>query len=396
MLEQLFARLNELYPEIVRLRRYFHMNPELSFHEEDTAKEIADYLIKHGIEVKTKVGGNGIVGIIRGGKSGKTVALRADFDALPIQDEKETEYKSRVPGVMHACGHDGHTSTLMHVAKVLNENKEDLHGNVVVIFQFAEELLPGGAKPMIEAGCLDNVDAIFGTHLWATIPAGQIGYRSGHLMAATDSFTIEIKGSGGHGGSPHDTVDSIMVGSSLVTNIQQIVSRRIDPLKSAVVSIGTFHAGHANNIIADTATITGTVRTFDQKVQDLIIEQLERIVDSTCRGAGAVYDFKYDKGYPAIYNHPEETTLFVDNASKTFGKENVKEIAPIMGGEDFSYYLKERPGSFFFVGAGNPEIGASYPHHHPKFDIDENAMLIAGKALLVAAIGYLEKHTDAE
>ncbi len=391
MFESMYRRLSELFPEMVQWRRHFHMNPELSFMEEKTPATIAEYLTQLGVKVRTGVGGRGVVGIIRGGKPGKTVGIRADFDALAIQDEKDVDYKSQVTGVMHACGHDAHTATLLAVAKVLVENKEELHGNVVLIHQFAEEIAPGGALPMIEDGCLDGVDAIFGTHLWSSHPVGEIGYRTGPIMAAADKFTIEIKGRGGHGAAPHETIDSIVVGTALVQNLQQIISRRINPLKPAVLTVASFHAGDAFNVIADSASIIGTVRTFDPEVQDLIIDEMERVIKTTCEGAGAQYTFVYDKGYPAVCNHPEETALLARSAAQVVPAEHVKEMEPIMGGEDFAYYLQKVPGTFFFTGAGNPDKGATYPHHHPKFDIDEQAMLTAAKVLITAAVNYLHE-----
>ncbi|WP_141430857.1 M20 family metallopeptidase [Bacillus sp. 03113] len=392
-MEGLLNRLEEIFPEMVELRRYFHQYPELSFQEVNTAAKIAEYLKDLGIEVKTGVGGNGVVGYIKGGKPGKTVALRADFDALPLQDEKGVEYKSKVPGVMHACGHDAHTSTLLGIAKVLSEAKDDLNGNVVLIHQFGEEISPGGAKPMIEAGCLDGVDAIFGTHLWSTIPVGEIGYRSGPIMAAADKFEIKLFGKGGHGSAPHQTVDSIVLGTTIIQQLQQIVSRRVDPLKPAVLSVGKFHSGNAFNIIADSAEIEGTVRTFDTDVQDFIIAEMEKVIKTTCEGFGATYEFNFLKGYPAVVNHPAETDLIVQHAIPIIGGENVKEVTPIMGGEDFAYYLEKVPGTFILTGAGSEESGAIYPHHHPKFNIDEKSMLIAAKILLSTSIGYLNKES---
>ncbi|WP_243292159.1 M20 family metallopeptidase [Bacillus sp. FJAT-47783] len=391
LVEKIDRKLNDKFNEMVELRRYFHQYPELSFEEKNTPIKIAKYLTTLGIEVKTGVGGSGVVGIIRGGKPGKTVALRADFDALAIQDEKDVPYKSKVPGVMHACGHDAHTATLLGVASVLHDMKDDLVGNVVLIHQFAEELAPGGAKPMIEDGCLDGVDAIFGTHIWSTMPVGEIGYRSGPTMAAADRFEIKIQGKGGHGASPHETVDSVALGTALVQQLQQIVSRRIDPLEPAVITVAYFHAGSAFNVIADSATIGGTVRTFDPDVQNFIINEMERITKSICDGGGASYEFDYSKGYPAVVNHDAETSLLVKSAAKIVGKHNVKKMKPMMGGEDFAYYLQKVPGTFFFTGAGNSEIGAEYPHHHPKFNIDEKSMLIAGKVLLTATLDYLNK-----
>lgn len=389
MLDSVFSQLDKAYEEMVAWRRYLHMHPELSFEEVETPKFIAQKLTEFGLEVRTGVGGRGVVGTIRGGKPGKTVALRADFDALPIQDEKDVPYKSTVPGVMHACGHDGHTATLLAVAKVLAEHREQIEGNIVLIHQFAEELAPGGAKPMIEDGCLDGVDAIFGTHLWSGLPLGIIGYKEGYAMAAADKFEIEIIGRGGHGAAPHQTVDSIVVASQLVSKLQQIVARRVDPLKPAVVTVGSFHAGNAFNVIADRAKLTGTVRTFDPEVRDFIEKEIERVIEGEVLSSGAAYEYSYERGYDALYNHQDETRFFVETMEQVYPPNQLVTGDPSMGGEDFAYYLQKVPGTFFFTGAGNPELKANFPHHHPKFDIDERALLIASKALAAAALRYL-------
>jgi len=392
MLERsLYKRLEELYPEIVKLRRSLHQNPELSFQEKQTPEFISNYLEKLGIEVKRNVGGRGVLGYIKGSQKGKTVALRADFDALPIQEETGVEYASKNHGVMHACGHDGHTATLLALAKALVEQKEKLPGNIVLVHQFAEECAPGGAISMIEDGCLKGVDVIYGVHLWATLPYGEIGYCHGPAMAAADKFEIIITGKGGHAASPHQTVDSVLVASNVVVLLQNLVSRNINPLESAVVTIGAFNAGSAFNIIADKATLIGTVRTFNPAVQDFIIEKMESIIKGVCDGAGATYIFKYERGYPALINHPLETERFANAAKGFMGNENVKTMAPVMGGEDFAYYLQKVPGAFVFIGAGNAAEGITYPHHHPKFNIDERSMLIAAKALASASCSYLEE-----
>lgn len=389
MVQQLFKRLEELFPTLVEFRRDMHMYPELSFHEEQTPKKIASFLSELGLEVRTGVGGRGVVALLKGGKPGKTVGLRADFDALPIQDEKEVPYKSKVPGVMHACGHDIHTAALLGVAKVLSEVKEELEGNVVFIHQFAEELAPGGAKPMIEDGCLDGVDVIYGAHVWSSYPLGTVGLNEGFTMAASDSFEIEIFGQGGHGATPHLTVDSLVVASQLVLNLQQIVSRRVDPLKPAVVTVGSFHSGEAFNVIPNTAKLKGTVRTFDEDIRDQIEEAIGQITKSTCDSSGARANYTYGRGYPALCNHPEETNRVEALAQEIIGKENVNRMEPIMGGEDFAYYLQKIPGTFFFVGGGNPEIKATYPHHHPMFNVDERSMLITGQVFISSVLNYL-------
>ncbi|XJZ27019.1 M20 family metallopeptidase [Bacillota bacterium Lsc_1132] len=394
MQESWNARLEELYEQMVDWRREMHKYPELSNEEVRTSAMIAEILTGFGIEIQTGVGGTGVVGIIRGAKPGKTIALRADFDALPIQDEKEVAYKSTVPGVMHACGHDGHTATLLAVAKVLSEHRDDLSGNVVLLHQHAEELIPGGARDMIKDGCLDGVDAVFGTHLWTPEPFGRLAYRKGYIMAATDEFSIKIQGHGGHGSAPHQTVDSIAIGAQLINQLQLVVSRQIDPLKSAVLTVGTFHAGNAANVIPDSATLTGTVRSFDKEVRSHIEEEINTIAKNVCAAFHASCEYSYTRGYPAVYNHEKETDEFIEAIKEGMDENMLVEVEPVMGGEDFAYYLKEKPGMFFFTGAGNEKIGANFPHHHPRFDFDERAMLTAGKALLSIVFHYLVLQKD--
>lgn len=390
MIEKVFSELDAIFPETVSLRRFFHQYPELSFQEEKTPAKISEYLNDLGVKTRTMVGGRGVVGIIQGEQPGKTVAIRADFDALPIQDEKQVPYRSKVPGVMHACGHDAHTALLLSVAKALQTYRGHIKGNIVLIHQFAEEVPPGGALPMIEDGCLDGVDAIFGTHLWTPIPVGKIAIRKGPIMAAADNFTAVIKGKGGHGGQPHETIDPILIAANYLQLLQQIPSRSINPVESAVISVGSFHAGETYNVIPDQAVIKGTVRTFKPEIQNLIIEQMETLLRTLCLAKKADYEFRYEKGYPPVVNHSKETELAAACAKKVVGIENVFETDPLMVGEDFSYYLRKVPGTFFLTGAGNSEKLASFPHHHAKFDIDERAMLYAAKVLAAAAIQYLQ------
>ncbi|WP_459499974.1 amidohydrolase [Bacillus sp. C1] len=389
MIETWHKELEGFYEQMVLWRRNFHQYPELAFKEVETPKKIVEILKSFHIDVKTDVGGRGVVGIIEGGKPGKTIALRADFDALPIQDEKQVSYKSKVPGVMHACGHDGHTATLLGVAKVLSDNREQLSGKVVFIYQHAEEKEPGGAIAMIEDGCLEGVDVIFGTHLSSQMPIGVVGAKAGAMMAAADTFEVKIQGQGGHGGMPHHTVDAIIVATQVINQLQLLVSRKVDPLQSAVLTVGTFHAGQADNIIADTATFTGTIRTLDPEVRDYIEVEFTRIVEWICHSLHAEVTIQYKRGYPILINHLEETSYFMEIAERDLGRERVIEVPPIMGGEDFAYYLEHVPGAFFFTGAGNEEVGATYPHHHPQFDFDERAMVVGGKLILSLVNGYL-------
>ncbi|MGO4887475.1 M20 family metallopeptidase [Anaerobacillus sp. MEB173] len=388
----LFEKLDAIESEIINIRRYLHQYPELSFQEEKTPAYIAEYHQKLGHHVRKNVGGRGIVATLQGAKPGKTVALRADFDGLPIQDEKNVPYKSKVPGVMHACGHDGHTASLLGLAKVLNEMKDELEGTIVFIHQHAEEIAPGGAIDMIKDGCLEGVDVIFGTHLWSTEPLGKIQYRTGHIMAAADKFEIEIHGQGGHGAQPHLTKDAIVIASQLVVNLQQLVSRRVDPMESAVVSVGAFEAKNAFNVIANSAKLTGTVRTFNEDVRTNIEQEMKRIIDGTCYTANAQANFTYSRGYPAVVNHQEETEFLAKVAECVPGVSIVEDMVPQMGGEDFAYYLQHVKGTFFFTGARNPEWAVAYPHHHPKFDIDERALLIAAKTLGTATLQYIKNN----
>ena len=386
MLNKLFDKLEGFYDDMVAVRRYLHQHPELSFKEYNTAKYIQEFYEKLHIEVKGNVGGNGVVAKVYGKKPGKTVALRADFDALPIQDEKEVPYKSLVPGVMHACGHDGHTSTLLFLAKALHELRDELEGNYVFIHQHAEEYAPGGAASMIEDGCLEGVDVIFGTHLWASEPIGKIQYRTGPIMAAADRFEIDIQGKGGHGAQPHRTKDAIVTASQLVINLQQIVSRKVNPVEPAVVTVGSFTAENAFNVIADKAKLVGTVRTFNEKVRQFIEEELERVIHGTCYTANSTYEYLYERGYPAVVNHAAETEFLIDCAKHVPEVQLIEETGPQMGAEDFAYYLQRVPGTFFFTGAKPEGAEPGYPHHHPKFDIEEKAMLIAAKTLGSAAL----------
>lgn len=388
MIQKLFQKLEAGYEEMVSIRRYLHQHPELSFQEVNTANYIKQYYENLGIEVQGNVGGNGVVAKIHGAQPGKTIALRADFDALPIQDEKDVPYKSSVPGVMHACGHDGHTATLLLLAKSLHEMREELKGTYVMIHQHAEEYAPGGAISMIEDGCLEGVDAIFGTHLWATEPTGVIQYRKGPIMAAADRFEITIKGQGGHGAQPHKTKDAIVTASQLVINLQQIVSRKVNPVHSAVVTIGSFLSENAFNVIADKATLIGTVRTFNEETRTSIEKEIQRIVQGTCLTTDTEYEYEYFRGYPAVVNHVEETDFLIKCVQDLPEPIKIEESEPQMTGEDFSYYLQHVKGTFFFTGAKPEGVTTAYPHHHPKFDINEKAMLIAAKTLGMAALKY--------
>lgn len=384
--------LELLFPEMVEWRRHLHKHPELSFQESVTAAFIADKLKGWGLEVRTGVGGHGVVGRLRGGVPGPAVALRADIDALPIQDEKACDYASSVPGVMHACGHDAHTATLLGVARVLSERAEQLNGEVVFLFQPAEEVTPGGALGMIADGALDGVDVIYGIHLWTPFAAGTACSKPGPIMAAADEFIIEIKGRGGHGGLPHETVDSVFVASQVVGNLQAIVSRNTDPTEPCVVSVGSIHSGTSFNVIAETAVLKGTVRTFNAALRMQVKRRLEQIAEATCAMHGAECAITYRLGYPPVVNHAREAQRFADRAIAIFGEEGARTAPLIMAAEDFAYYLEKVPGCFMFVGAGDPNQGIVYPHHHPRFDIQESAMRGAAELFIRLTADYMKEH----
>ncbi|MDQ0353075.1 amidohydrolase [Alkalibacillus filiformis] len=385
-MEKFFSYLESINPELVEFRRDLHMYPEVSHEEVETPKKIAAYLENLGLEVRTGVGGRGVLGILHGGQLGKTVALRADFDALPIQDEKDVDFKSRVDGVMHACGHDVHTSALLGVATVLSQFKDEVPGTIVFVHQFGEEMTPGGAKPMIDDGCLDGVDMIYGAHVMSNLPVGQFGVRSGYISSAQDDFVIEVHGKGGHGAMPHMTVDALVTGSQLVTNLQQIVSRRVSPMDAAAVTVGSFHSGEGHNVIPEKAVLKGTVRTYSAEARDMIEQSLHNITKMTCEAAGAGYEIDYVRDCPSMYNDPLETERIRQLGVEVFGEDHTVEAEPLMGSEDFAYFQEEVPGVYFILGGGNPEVGAEYPHHHPMFNVDERAIENIAKMMLTAVI----------
>jgi amidohydrolase len=390
MKKPFIEQLENIYPQMVTWRRYLHQNPELSYHEEHTAHFIAELLRSWGIDVLTHVGGHGVVGIIRGRQSGPTVALRADMDALAIQDEKLCDYSSKVPGVMHACGHDAHTAILLGIAYTASHLQEQLQGNLVFVFQPAEEITPGGALAMIRDGVLAGVDVIYGVHLWTPYPVGHIYAREGAMMAAADEFTITIKGKGGHGGLPHQTIDSIAIASHLVVNLQSIVSRHVDPTKPCVISVGSIQGGSVFNVIAETCQLKGTVRTFDALLRIEVKSRIEQMIASTCAMFNATYEWECIWGYPTLVNHVKEVQRFHEVGARLLGESFVHDAPLIMAAEDFSYYIQKVPGCFMFVGAGNEQLGIETPHHHPMFDIDETAMRVASQLLLSMALHYME------
>jgi amidohydrolase len=375
-LSQIRPTIRSLQPQLIEWRRHLHQRPELGFKEHLTAEFVSQKLQEWGIEHKTGIAKTGIVATISGDRPGPVLGIRADMDALPIQEENEVPYRSQHDGMMHACGHDGHTAIALGVAHYLAHHRKDFAGTVKIIFQPAEEG-PGGAKPMIEEGALKNPDvqAMIGLHLWNNLPLGTVGVRNGALMAAVECFRCTIFGKGGHGAMPHQTVDSIVVSAQIVNALQTIVARNVDPIDSAVVTVGEFHAGTALNVIADTARMSGTVRYFNPKLDGYFGKRIEQIISGICQGQGASYELDYWQLYPPVLNDAQIAELVRSVASDVV--ETPAGIVPecqTMGGEDMSFFLQQVPGCYFFVGSANPSKNLAYPHHHPRFDFDETAL----------------------
>lgn len=385
-------RAFELENETIQFRREIHMYPELGFQEKRTAKFVSDLLGKWGYQVYTGIAETGVVGILNCGE-GRVVALRADMDALPIQEENDVPYKSRVPGVMHACGHDAHVAMLLTAARILCEIKDRITGCVKLIFQPAEEVGGGasGALKMVKEGVLKNpdVEAIFGFHVWNDLDSGKIGLKEGPLLASTGRFEIEVKGVGGHGAAPHKAVDPIVVASSIVLNLQTIVSRTLDPLESGVVSACSIHSGTAFNVIPERAHILGTYRALTFEVRDLLKKRIKEIAENTAKVFNAECVVNLLDGVPPTINHPVATRMARNVLCELLGSDSVVEVKPSMGGEDFAYYLEKIPGAFLELGTRNVERGITASHHNPRFDIDESALKYGSAAYAALAYRYL-------
>lgn len=386
--------VKNIHLEVIHWRRELHSRPELSYNEINTANYVAALLKSFGGYEITRPTQNSVVARLIGSSSGKILALRADMDALPLQELGNCEYISKNDGIMHACGHDGHTASLLGVAKILSQYKDKIDGEVRLIFQHAEEVPPGGAQELINLGALDNVDMIVGIHLWSTMPLGKIGLIAGPMMAAPDIFDIKIIGKGGHGGFPHQTIDSIVIGSQVVTNLQQIISRQINPLDNAVISITKFIGGSAYNVIPDSVSISGTVRSFDNSVRHEVVKSMERVINGITSAHGATYSFDYTYGYDPVCNDESVVNFLEEVIINSFDDTWIDKMKPNMAGEDFSAYLAKVPGCFMFVGAGNVDKGIIYPHHHPKFNIDEDALAVSVKIFVATVFKYFSLPLD--
>lgn len=380
----------KFHPEMVEMRRHLHRHPELSYQENETTTYIIQKLEALGIEVDRPLE-TGCVGVLQGGKtSDRVVALRADIDALPIQEEGEhkQEFLSEHTGIAHCCGHDGHTANLLGTAKILTELKEEVEGTVLLIFQPGEEKLPGGGRMLCETGYLQDkgVDVIYGLHSYPELEPGKIALREGPLMARPDEFKIEIFGKGGHAAAPHVAVDPIVLAAQVVNDIQTIVSRMVSPTEAAVVTVGKISGGTAHNIIPGKVEMIGTVRTFAKETADRIKNRIEAIVKGVTEAADASYAFEFDYGYPAVINSNGATEAVRKTASSLFGDTAVQELKdPIMAGEDFAFYQEEFLGAFYFLGSGSEVSGSTYSWHHPRYNIDEECFK-TGAALMAGLV----------
>jgi carboxypeptidase Ss1 len=387
----LLKEASAIEPEIIKTRREIHQHPELAYHEESTAALVAGKLESLGIEVRRKVGGTGVLGVLKGPKNGKVVALRADMDALPLEEVADVEFKSKVAGVMHACGHDTHVAMLLGAARLLVGHKDELRGTVKFLFQPAEEHGGrGGAEPMIEDGVMKNprVDYVFGLHIDGDRDARVFGFRGGPIMAAPDTFKIRVLGKGGHGSAPHQTIDPVYVAAQIIVSLQGVSGRMIDPVQPFVVTIGSIHSGTKENIIPDEAVLEGTIRTLDEATRRTAKTKVQTVAEgvATAFGAKAVVDFEKD-AYPVTVNDPkvtEQAMKIVENipGAKT---EIMKQI---LGGEDFSRFLLEAPGTFYFLGTINPAKGCTFPNHSSKFKVDEDVLKYGAASLAMLALEF--------
>jgi amidohydrolase len=391
MTDHLKAEIDERVPDLVAMRRDLHEHPELAFEEVRTSNIVAQRLHALGLDVRTNVAKTGVVGLLRGGAGdAKTIAIRADMDALPIHEMNEIDYRSTVDGKMHACGHDGHTSILLTVADILSKRRAELPGNVKFIFQPAEEQI-GGAKPMLQEGALEGVDSIIGLHLISTYPVGRIGVRAGAIFASATSFEMTVKGRGGHAASPEETIDPIVIAAYITTALQTLISRESAPFSPAVITIGSIHAGSAFNIIPEQAVLQGTMRAFSQEHRDFLLRRIDEMARGISTAMGGSCTIEWSDSCPPCVNDPEVTAVVHEAAIATVGEQAVDDSEVVMttGSDDMGIFLEAVPGCYFIVGANNADKGANYAHHHPRFNVDEDALPIAVEVLTRSALDLL-------
>ncbi|MEB7465705.1 UNVERIFIED_CONTAM: amidohydrolase [Mammaliicoccus sciuri] len=375
MVTQLENYISEVEDDVIGWRRHLHEHPELSFKEFNTADYIYDILSNfEGLEISRPTQ-TSVMAVMKGKRPGKVMALRADIDALPIHELNDISYKSREKGIMHACGHDGHTAMLLGTIKVLTESKVDFNGEVRFFFQHAEEHFPGGAVEMVENGAMDGVDFVIGQHLMSNQEKGKFGLRSGKMMAAADAFWLDINGKGGHGGMPHETTDSIVIAAQVVSNLQTIVSRNLSPFDNVVLTIGSFVAEGAGNVISNQVKISGTVRRFRDNKELKVPELMERIINGITSAHGAEYELEYVEGYDPVINDESVTAKVEDVIKELYGESRIEYVEPSTGAEDFSGYLKKAPGTFYTIGMRDESKGIIHPHHHPRFNIQEDVLI---------------------
>lgn len=391
MKETLMKMLENRKDEMINIRRYLHRNPELSFQEKKTSQYIVEFYKGKNVEIHTNVGGGyGVIVTIKGEKEGKKIGLRADFDALPIQEETDVPFKSSNPGVMHACAHDGHTAYLMILADCLIQLKDEIPGTIKIIHQPAEEVPPGGAIGMIESGLLDDLDHIFGVHLLPLGPVGIVGYNSGYVFPGRAYFKLKVQGIGGHGSSPHLANDAIVAGAHFVTAVQTVISRRLNPFDMGVVTIGSFDGKGTFNVIKDKVELEGDVRGMTEKTRELIEKEIRRIAKGIEEEFNVTYELTYTPDYPPLYNNPELTKM-VEMALKNTNDRDIKEVKEfpkLSPSEDFAHYEKKFPACFFYICCTPKGVEKPYFNHHPKFDIDEEALLVAAKAVGTVICSY--------
>lgn len=383
------AMLAEVKDDVLRWRRHIHAHPELSFQEHNTADYIAGELSGFGGLTLTRLTPNSVIADLKGAHDGPRYALRADIDALPIQEENNEAFCSTVPGVMHACGHDAHAAMLLGAAKVLSQCQSMLHGSVRFIFQHAEEVPPGGAQELVDLGVLDGVEKIFGLHVMPNFPTGEVALKEGVFCASTDNFDITIEGKGGHGSMPHLCIDPVTIGAEVVLALQNVVSRRTDPLQVPVLTIATFQSGESYNVIPERVKLAGTLRTHHASVRQQVPQQMEQMIAGITAAHGARFTLTWTRGYASGNNHPDACAIARKVVSDALGEQALREMAhPLFGGEDFSSYQQKVPGCFLFIGSGNESIGATYGVHNPRFRLDEAALQI-GVKLHVGFIQHL-------
>lgn len=373
--ETVSSLLESVREEVILWRRHLHSHPELSFQEEKTAGFVYEQLQSFGNLELSRPTKTSVMARLIGTRPGKVIGLRADMDALAITEENDFEFASKVPGVMHACGHDGHTAMLLGAAKVLSQLREHIAGEVRFVFQHAEEMHPGGAKEMVQAGVTEGVDLMLGIHLMSQLPVGKIGLTYGAVTANSDRFDITIQGKGGHASTPNSSIDPVAIGAQVISNLQQIVSRNVDPLEKLVISVTNFHGGTgAYNVIPDRALLSGSVRSFAPEVRELAVTAMEQIIKGITQAHKATYSFDYRYGYGSVVNDDAVTRSVEELIVEEWGKEVLLHLPPMMGGEDFSAFSDAVPSCFILVGAGNEDKGIVYPHHHPRFTVDEDAL----------------------